>query len=207
MLPEYPAQPHPAHVASRNCSRTHAFQLGVPPGVVSSVTPVVVTAGSSIFGLVPLCVRHAGVLPRSPFTAPLPLSGQPQELHDNMTATPTDLCLVPAGLAPAGHQSNLIDPVSLAPTKIAVVSILVAWGIIFTSGRFYVNFQRLFLGDYFVLTSLIMSISILGIMSTQNKMDRHIWDTPACYFDGTYVVKVKPDLLNYGKLSHANHVC
>jgi hypothetical protein len=107
-----------------------------------------------------------------------------------MAGTPADLCLVAAGVPPAGQHSNLVNPTSLSPTKIAVLTILVAWGTIFTAGRFFVNIRRLFLGDYFALIALCMSIMILGIGASQNKMDRHIWDTPSCFFDGAYVAKV-----------------
>lgn len=103
-----------------------------------------------------------------------------------MTATPTDLCLVPAGPPPPGVEPNFVDPTSLAPVKMAITSILVAWGIIFTAGRFYVNLRKLSLADYLTLFALVLAIVILGLMTTSIRTDRHIWDTPACYFDDTF---------------------
>ncbi|OAL01488.1 hypothetical protein IQ06DRAFT_335785 [Phaeosphaeriaceae sp. SRC1lsM3a] len=82
-----------------------------------------------------------------------------------MAATPTDLCQVPAGPPPPGVEPNFIDPTSLAPAKMTILSILVAWGIVFTSGRFYVNFRRLSLTDYLTLFALLLAIIILGLMS------------------------------------------
>lgn len=103
-----------------------------------------------------------------------------------MAATPTDLCQVPAGPPPPGVEPNFIDPTSLAPAKMTILSILVAWGIVFTSGRFYVNFRRLSLTDYLTLFALLLAIIILGLMSTSMRTDRHIWDTPACWFDSLF---------------------
>jgi hypothetical protein len=103
-----------------------------------------------------------------------------------MAATPTDLCLVPAGPPPAGRQINFDDPTSLAPVKMTVISILVLWSIVFTAGRFYVNLRKLCLGDYLALIALLIAITILGLFASETKLDRHIWDTPACYFDGMF---------------------
>lgn len=103
-----------------------------------------------------------------------------------MSDTPIDLCQVPAGPPPPGVVPNFDNPTSLAPVKMAITSILVAWGIVFTAGRFYVNTRRLSLADYLTLFALILAIVILGLMTTSMRTDRHIWDTPACYFDDTF---------------------
>ena len=103
-----------------------------------------------------------------------------------MAVTQFDLCLVPAGPPPAGQQSNFDNPTSLAPTKMSVLSILVLWGIVFTTGRFYANIRKLSVADYVALAALFLSIVSLGLMATQTESDRHIWDVPACYFDGAF---------------------
>lgn len=105
-----------------------------------------------------------------------------------MSGTSIDLCTVPAGPPPADQQSNFDIPTSLAPTKISVVSNLIAWGISFTMCRFYVNIRRLTCGDSFALIALLMAIVILGIMATQVNPDRHIWDVPAYLFDGWFAM-------------------
>lgn len=57
-------------------------------------------------------------------------------------------------------------------------------GVIFTPGRFYLNRRRLALGDYFILVAVTMSVANLGLIGSFRKVTRHMWDTPACYFDG-----------------------
>ena len=59
----------------------------------------------------------------------------------------TDACLIPAGPPPEGKQSNFNNPTSLGPTVIAVMTIMVVWGAIFTICRFYVNLRKLRLSD------------------------------------------------------------
>jgi hypothetical protein len=114
---------------------------------------------------------------------------------DKMTATasnPPDLCLIPAGQAPDGRSSNLVNPASLAPAKLAVMSVLVFWATVFTAGRFCVNIRKLLPGDYFAIVAVLISITLFGLSPTQTRTDRHIWDTPACYFDGQYAMIVSP---------------
>ncbi|EDN97281.1 predicted protein [Sclerotinia sclerotiorum 1980 UF-70] len=66
----------------------------------------------------------------------------------------TGLCQVPAAPSPNGHH-NFVNPTSLAPALMGVMSVMVASDIIFTAARFYVNTRVLGLDD-----------SILGIEGT-----------------------------------------
>jgi hypothetical protein len=110
-----------------------------------------------------------------------------------------DLCLIPAGPVPHGHHSNFEHPSSLTPVKMAVVSLLIFWAVVFTSGRIYVNIRKLSLADYFALIALVLAISVFALLATSTKLDRHIWDTPACYFDGTFAMVSCPDKVrNHG---------
>ncbi|KAL5120454.1 hypothetical protein ACEQ8H_001744 [Pleosporales sp. CAS-2024a] len=104
----------------------------------------------------------------------------------NAVQAPPDLCRVPARPPPAGQVSDFVNPVSLAPAKIAVISILLLWASIFTAGRFYVNLRKLTKADYFALVSLLISITILGLMCSETRSDRHMWDIPACFIDGKF---------------------
>lgn len=58
-----------------------------------------------------------------------------------------DLCKMAAGPVPGDAESNFDNPTTLAPTMLAVMSILVAWAILFTGARFYVNIRKLQLAD------------------------------------------------------------
>ncbi|KAH9984589.1 hypothetical protein F4779DRAFT_612271 [Xylariaceae sp. FL0662B] len=104
----------------------------------------------------------------------------------NMTI---DLCQVPAAPAPDGHR-NFENTESLAPALIAVTTIGVAWGILFTTIRFYINFGKLGLADYFNVVALLISIAILGIEASQLDVARHIWDVPACLFNVRYAMGI-----------------
>lgn len=99
----------------------------------------------------------------------------------------TDLCVIPAAPAPVGVTSNFDTPISMAPALIGVLALTLAWGIIFTSARFFVNIRKLdwadcewypgsivnllhlihHLGIDFNLIALLLSISILGIQITR----------------------------------------
>ncbi|OTA70054.1 hypothetical protein K449DRAFT_427565 [Hypoxylon sp. EC38] len=122
-----------------------------------------------------------------------------------------DLCQIPAGPAPDGH-SSFDNSATLAPVLIALTAITVAWGIIFTTTRFYINFRKLNWADYFNLIALLMSIAILGIEATlqqqlneppsfiELKAARHIWDLPACFFNADYAkgIYIPAVLLQFG---------
>ncbi|APA14369.1 hypothetical protein sscle_12g091390 [Sclerotinia sclerotiorum 1980 UF-70] len=58
----------------------------------------------------------------------------------------TGLCQVPAAPSPNGHH-NFVNPTSLAPALMGVMSVMVASDIIFTAARFYVNTRVLGLDD------------------------------------------------------------
>jgi hypothetical protein len=138
--------------------------------------------------------------PHSPVTASsqsFSLCQVQQSMASDLPAV--DLCLVPAGPVPHGHHSNFEDPTSLTPVKMAVASLLIFWAVIFTSGRIYVSIRKLSLADYFALVALVLAISVFALMATSTKLDRHIWDTPACYFDGTFaMVRFLDKLHNHG---------
>jgi hypothetical protein len=57
-----------------------------------------------------------------------------------------DLCQVPAGPAPDGRH-NFDNPTTLAPTTIAVQTIMIVWAAVFTAARFYINLRKLGWGD------------------------------------------------------------
>lgn len=76
----------------------------------------------------------------TPFDTPS-LSAKP--LPVAMSAPDLDLCKIPAGPPPEGITSNFVNPPSLGPPVIAVMSITVAWGALFTAARLYLNFHRL----------------------------------------------------------------
>lgn len=57
-----------------------------------------------------------------------------------------DLCQIPAAPAPDGH-SNFDNPTSLGPALMGVSAVTVAWGIIFTAARFYINIRKLVWAD------------------------------------------------------------
>lgn len=83
-----------------------------------------------------------------------------------MSSPAIDLCQVPAGAPPEGQVSNFVDPPSLGPVLISVMSITVAWAALFTGARIYINFRRLRWGDYFVTIALAMSVATLAIQAT-----------------------------------------
>jgi hypothetical protein len=101
-----------------------------------------------------------------------------------MAAASTNLCLVPSE---PSKQNNFA---TLEQVKISLISILVAWATVFTVGRLYANIRKLFLGDYFTLIALIISIVILAFMSTQYETEQGNWDEPECYFDESYAAWV-----------------
>lgn len=58
-----------------------------------------------------------------------------------------DLCEIPALAAPAGVQSNLVDPVTLAPVIIGVSTSLTVVAILFVTARLSVNYRKMVLAD------------------------------------------------------------
>lgn len=57
-----------------------------------------------------------------------------------------DLCQLPAAPAPDGH-SNFETSTSLGPALLGVMAVTVAWGIIFTAARLYINIRKLVWAD------------------------------------------------------------
>ncbi|TRX90810.1 hypothetical protein FHL15_008389 [Xylaria flabelliformis] len=94
--------------------------------------------------------------------------------------SPVDLCKVPAAPPPDGYSSNFNNPTTLGPALIGVITFTTIWAIVFTSARIYINFRKLGWADY--RSELINTLGD----SLEFKLARHIWDVPACFFDGTY---------------------
>jgi len=54
-----------------------------------------------------------------------------------------DLCAIPSGPPPPGVVPNLVDPVNLRSSIIAVSAVMTAWSAIFTFARLYNNKDKL----------------------------------------------------------------
>ncbi|KAJ8122587.1 hypothetical protein ONZ43_g1255 [Nemania bipapillata] len=98
-----------------------------------------------------------------------------------------DLCKIPAGKAPDGWKSNLVNPETLAPATISVVTILTVWAFTFAVARFYVNWRKYKLADYFMACGLILSITYSGLIISLNRYNRHMWDVPVCWLTPSYL--------------------
>ncbi|KAF7527302.1 hypothetical protein G7054_g10534 [Neopestalotiopsis clavispora] len=108
-----------------------------------------------------------------------------------------DLCQVPAMPAPNGGQSNFDNPTTLGPTLIAVITLMVLWGIVFTGARLYMNFRKLDWADHFNLIALLISIAILGIEAGLGIAVAIYYETPrsgepwAAILDGRTLIPIK----------------
>ncbi|KAJ6444955.1 hypothetical protein O9K51_03357 [Purpureocillium lavendulum] len=99
----------------------------------------------------------------------------------------TDLCKVPAGVPPEGHMPQFDADAPLATATIAVATVLTAISLFFTAGRIFVNIRKLKWADYFALIAFVLDCAYTGLILAMTKYARHQWDTPACWFDPTYM--------------------
>ncbi|KAI1307421.1 hypothetical protein F5Y03DRAFT_119840 [Xylaria venustula] len=84
-----------------------------------------------------------------------------------------DLCSVPAGMPPPGETSNSL---SLAPTMIAVGTIVTLWALLFVVIRIWENRQKLLVADYMVIFAIIWDISFTSLILSQSRTARHQWN-------------------------------
>ncbi|KAK4236589.1 hypothetical protein C8A03DRAFT_16781 [Achaetomium macrosporum] len=99
----------------------------------------------------------------------------------------TDLCAIPAGAPPEGQVPNLVNPDNLHASLIAVPAVMTAWSLIFTTARLYTNKRKLGWADYFVAIAFALSTTYTALVLAMIKYARHQWDTPACWFNATYM--------------------
>ncbi|KAI0015222.1 hypothetical protein F4780DRAFT_764799 [Xylariomycetidae sp. FL0641] len=99
-----------------------------------------------------------------------------------------DLCQFPALAPPAGHTPNFTHPSpSLEPALVTMIAIMTAFGVLFVSGRLYLNRRQLQLADYCAILALVFDVALSGILLAMRKYMRHQWDVPACWFNGEYM--------------------
>lgn len=108
----------------------------------------------------------------------------------SLAASGLDLCKYAAATPPNGLTSNFIDPPTYSPVVVAITAIMLAFAIIFTTGRLFANWKELLWSDYFCLLALIFSLGQGGLIFAQLRYVRHQWDIPACWFLGDYFPKV-----------------
>lgn len=63
-----------------------------------------------------------------------------------MAASEIDLCLIPSGTPPTGLP-NFVNLPSLEPALIGITAAMMAWAIIFLTGRLWINRHRLQIAD------------------------------------------------------------
>ncbi|RFU81869.1 hypothetical protein TARUN_332 [Trichoderma arundinaceum] len=99
----------------------------------------------------------------------------------------TDLCQIPAGVPPPGVVPDLTSSAPLAPATIAVSTVLTTLSVVFTVGRIWTNIHKLKAADFFAIIALALNGAYTGLVLAMTKYARHQWDTPACWFNPTYM--------------------
>ncbi|KAI1736455.1 hypothetical protein F4680DRAFT_469091 [Xylaria scruposa] len=99
----------------------------------------------------------------------------------------TDLCSVPAGTPPPGETYNLTNPYSLAPTMIAVSTVVTSWAFLFVVIRIWNNRRKLLAADYMIIFGIIWDIGFTSLILSQSRSARHQWNIPACWLNEAYL--------------------
>ncbi|KAL8851306.1 MAG: hypothetical protein Q9221_003751 [Calogaya cf. arnoldii] len=103
-----------------------------------------------------------------------------------MDQTPpgTDLTKTPAGKAPPGLQSNLVDPPSLAKATVVVTTVMIALASMFVLIRLssiIFSGRRTAWDDYTCFIGFVLITVFSGLVIAFTNVARHVWDIPLSY--------------------------
>ncbi|KAI4232756.1 MAG: hypothetical protein LQ349_004798 [Xanthoria aureola] len=96
----------------------------------------------------------------------------------------TDLTKTPAGPAPMGVESNLIDPPSLATPTFVVTAVMILLASIFVVIRLssiVFSGRRTAWDDYTCFIGFVLITAFSGLVMAFTNVARHIWDIPLSY--------------------------